>query len=272
MNLHLITDGHVHVYPFMSIRKVLDSAHRNFFESSEQSAPSNAVGMLFVADPEGVNGFERLAAFGNKLEAEAPSDWSRLSNDSISVVLRRSSGASVVAIRGQQLITSEGLEVLGIGYAPHLKSGETLANTVNQIRRVGGWSILAWGVGKWLGRRGRMVTDFVISESGSPDIMLADNGGRPWCWTRVPQFDVAKERGMRIVAGTDPLPLRGEECRIGSYGFRHQLQCDADESILDAFSRMLRNPENTMQITGPPMRLGSFFSSQLGIRLRPVMP
>ena len=269
-NLQFIADGHVHIYPFMSIQNVLDSAYRNFSDFCELSNQNGSVGFLCIADPDNVNGYDRLLAIDKFSGPDAVENWVRLDEDSRSVVLRHSSGADIVAIKGQQLITSEGLEVLGIGYNATLKSGLTLPNTVAKIRNTGGWSVLAWGVGKWLGRRGRLVTDLIMSESESADVMLTDNGGRPWCWSRVSQFELARERGMRILAGTDPLPLKGEECRIGSYGFSHQLKRNAGESMLGAFCRMLEDSEVAVRMTGPNMSIGRFVSNQLRLRLRPV--
>ena len=269
-SLQFIADGHVHIYPFMSIQNVLDSAYRNFSDFCELSNQNGSVGFLCIADPDNVNGYDRLLAIDKFSGPDAVENWVRLDEDSRSVVLRHSSGADIIAIKGQQLITSEGLEVLGIGYNATLKSGLTLPNTVANIRNAGGWSVLAWGVGKWLGRRGRLVTDIIMSESDSSDVMLVDNGGRPWCWSRVSQFELAKERGMGILAGTDPLPLNGEERRIGSYGFTHQSTRNAGESMLDAVSRMLENPVGEFRTTGPHMGVSRFISNQLRLRLRPV--
>lgn len=268
--LNLTADGHVHVYPFMSIQNVLDSARRNFSKFCELEKQSDAVGLLFVADPEGLNGYDRFVSIGENGGPEAADDWTRLNNDSRSVTLRHSSGAVITAVKGQQLITSEGLEVLGMGYDATLKSGLTLSSTIAKIRHAGGWSLLAWGVGKWLGRRGRLVNDLIIAERGSTDIMLADNGGRPWFWVRVPQFEIAKAEGMRILAGTDPLPLRGEEYRIGSYGFSHRIECGTDESLVDAYSRALQKPENEFQLIGPRMGISRFIANQVSLRLRTV--
>ena len=268
--LNLTADGHVHVYPFMSIQNVLDSARRNFSKCCELAKQSDAMGLLFVADPEGVNGYDRFVSISSNGGPEAAEDWTRLYNDSRSVTLQHSSGAVITAVKGQQLITSEGLEVLGMGYDATLKSGLSLSSTVAKIRLAGGWSLLAWGAGKWLGRRGRLVNDLIIAERGSTDIMLADNGGRPWIWARVPQFDIAKAEGMRILAGTEPLPLKGEEYRIGSYGFSHRVECDIDESLVDAYSRMLQKRDNESQLFGPRMGVSRFVAKQVNLRLRPV--
>jgi len=264
----LFVDGHVHIYPFMSIQSVLDAASRNGSRLRDSSSTNYEVGVLLVADPVGVCGFDRLVRHGNDCSSEETGHWLCEDCDERSVTFRQSSGTKIIAIRGQQLITHEGLEVLGIGYNAELPSGLILAKMVERISAAGGLSIIAWGVGKWIGRRGRLVTDMIISETGRPDIMLADNGGRPWCWSRVPQFETAAERGMRVVAGTDPLPLKGEENRVGSYGFRMRVDQPAGQSIVDTFRNTLGNQDSIIQTIGEHMTIGGFVSNQLRLRLR----
>jgi hypothetical protein len=260
----LIVDAHVHIYPFMSVQALLDAAERNLF-AGVNGAPQTRSGVLLVADPEGVRGYARLL---DRPDAEDTGAWRREQSDARHVTFRKNGGARVTAVRGQQLITREGLEVLGIGHDAELASGLPLGRMVAQIRAAGGRSILAWGVGKWLGRRGRALTSLIIAEAGQPDVMLADNGGRPWCWSRVPQFETAAERGMRVLAGTDPLPLAGEERRIGSYGFRIRARDDGDPAPPQALWRALEAPDTPLQIVGTPMPVSGFVANQLRLRLR----
>src|SRR5690606_9902142 len=125
--------------------------------------------------------------------------------------------------------------------------GLPVADIVERIRAAGGLAILAWGAGKWLGDRGRVVDDVIARESGRTDVMLADNGGRPRLWPRVPQFETAAEHGLRVLAGTDPLPLRGEERRIGSYGVRVRVRGPGGPAALQD---VLRRPEVPGEIVG----------------------
>jgi hypothetical protein len=252
----------------MTIESVIDSAYRN----SRPLASGDHDGCaLFVADPDGVQGYRRLLECARELKEKvsSPPSWGMLDEDGRSFRIQHSSGASIAAIQGQQVITGEGLEVLAIGPTGFVTSGQSLAKTVDQIRGFNGLSILAWGVGKWIGRRGRLVTDFVLSERGAPDIMLADNGGRPAIWHFVRQFSVAREYGVRILAGSDPLPISGEERRIGSYGFHVSMQERAGETIVDAVRRTFEDPDTQISLTGKRVSLQQFISSQVGIRFRP---
>ncbi|HEX2140152.1 MAG TPA: hypothetical protein VHG33_10610 [Woeseiaceae bacterium] len=262
----LVVDAHVHIYPFMPVRAMLDAAGRNLFRLNGSAAAEGATkrdGVLLVADPDGVAGYERLLAEPG--EGEGGSTWRRDHGDDRSVTFTRDD-ARVTAIRGQQLITSEGLEVLGIACDARLRSGFPLEDMVARIRAARGWAIVAWGAGKWLGRRGRLLTKLIEAEAGRPEVMLADNGGRPRAWSRVPQFEVAAKQGMRVLAGTDPLPLAGEEQRIGSYGFRIRVRADRTRPA-ESLWRALET-DTPIEILGRPMPVRGFLANQLRLRLQ----
>lgn len=253
--IDLRVDAHVHVYPFMSVAATLDAAAHNLFE---EHAGGPRHGVLLVADPEGVDGWERLA------RSARAGRWQRVGIDGDAVTFRRDDDVELAAVKGQQLVSREGLEVLGTGCRARVPSGLPVADIVERIRAAGGLAILAWGAGKWLGDRGRVVDDVIARESGQTDVMLADNGGRPRLWPRVPQFETAAEHGLRVLAGTDPLPLRGEERRIGSYGVRVRVRVPGGPAALqDA----LRRPEVPVEIVGRRVTTPRFAAGQLRLRL-----
>lgn len=255
----LVVDAHVHLYPCMPVRAMLDAAARNLFRTNGGAAPH--AGLLLVADPDGVPGYERL------LGEQDSGGWRREHRDERSVTFSRNGGPRVTAVRGQQLITREGLEVLGIACEERLESGLPVAEMVGRIRAARGQAIIAWGAGKWLGRRGRTLTKVIEAEAGRPDVMLADNGGRPRAWSRVPQFETAAERGMRVLAGTDPLPLAGEEQRVGSYAFRIRVPAADCTAPADSLWRALAT-DAPIEIVGRPMAARGFVANQLKLRLR----
>jgi hypothetical protein len=265
---NFIADGHVHLYPTVPLDGLLDIVSGNISQLQSRPDP-NHLAVLVVADPEGVQGYERLQRYHIEQQAlRADASWLQEADDECSFILRRDLGMRILVIRGQQLITREGLEVLGAGYAGDIPSGLTLRQTIDRISTAGGWSTIAWGVAKWLGKRGRIVSDLIASEAGREDVFLGDNGGRPKWWSLVRQFEQATERGMRILAGTDPLPLNGEARRIASYGFRIHGDRTDGESILTAFRRALCIQREPVLTLGQRMGSSRFISNQLGLRLQ----
>ena len=79
--------------------------------------------------------------------------------------------------------------------------------------------ICPWGFGKWLGARGKLISD--LAQRKPEQFNLGDNGGRPWLWAWVPQFG---NKRPKVINGSDPLPLLGEIKRVGSYGIKFDLQ------------------------------------------------
>jgi hypothetical protein len=257
-DLHV--DAHVHVYPCMSIAATLDAAARHLVDG-HAPPEETPLGVLLVADPENVHGWERLA------DSAGTGRWRRLQADGSVATFGRGGRDELAAVRGQQLVSREGLEVLGTGCRERIPSGLPLQELVARIRAAGGLAILAWGVGKWLGRRGRIVDGVIAREAGRGDVMLADNAGRPRLWSRVPQFEAAAERGMRVLAGTDPLPLPGEERRIGSYGFRVRVPV-ARNAAVQALGAALARRDVPIEIVGRRVAARDFVARQLRFSLR----
>ena len=56
------------------------------------------------------------------------------------------------------------------------------------------------------------------AEPGS-GFALGDSGNRPQSWPAPPHFDIAMDRSIPVLPGTDPLPLTAEHLRTASFGF-----------------------------------------------------
>lgn len=253
----LYVDAHVHVYPCMSLASVLDAAAQNLLRGRPPSPPP--AGVLLVADPDGVPGYARLAA-----DAIGPR-WHRMQADGRVVNFVNESGIVLAALPGRQLVSEEGLEVLGAGCGDRIRSGQPLAELVEAVRAAGGLALLAWGVGKWLGRRGRVLDRVIAEQAGRRDVMLADNAGRPGLWSYVPQFAAAARCGLRVLAGTDPLPFPGEARRIGSYGFRVRVPAAPGDAARMLW-RALETPGVPIEIVGRRMSARDFVAGQLRLR------
>ncbi len=121
---------------------------------------------------------------------------------------------SIVA--GRQIVTAERLEVLTAGAAPAVADGRPLAAVIDELTAAGALAIIPWGAGKWLGRRGRLVSE-AAGRMTAPMLFLADNAARPGCWPPPRVFREMERRGKAVLRGSDPLPLSGEEKRAGAF-------------------------------------------------------
>ena len=188
----LLVDGHVHLHDSY------DEAR--FFETACANLSRHGTGRptLLLAE---MGGQEIFARWRNGNVA-----WPiRATDEAVSFLV----GEKLLVIAGRQIVTAERIEVLAIG-CEKIPDGLTLNATIASVRDTGAVPVLPWGVGKWIGKRGRLVAKAAARDR----VLLADNAGRPPGWPRPRLFEQHV-----ILRGTDPLPLSREQERIGKYGF-----------------------------------------------------
>ena len=125
------------------------------------------------------------------------------------------SGGELLLIPGRQMVTYEALEILEVGTESDLPSGHAVDYLLNAIRERGGIPVLPWSPGKWTFRRGRQIRNlidayipgkFVLSVSS----LLPRSSPLPGL------LKLARGAGYVVAAGSDSLPLPGEERYVGS--------------------------------------------------------
>lgn len=263
-SLDAFVDAHVHIYPSVALASVFSAVLRH--AAARARAQEARASFLVLAEPDGVDGFGRLLALAEGARP-APAGWTAVGIGDGEVRFRHERGFEAVFARARQLVTAEGLEVLAVGADRRMRSGEALARTLERVRAAECWAVLAWGAGKWVGRRGRLVDEAVRIEAGSGDVFLGDNGGRPRLWPRIRQFDLAAERGMPILPGSDPLPVPGDERRIGSYGFEIGLERSVRRPLHDVLRCALTESAGPVRVSGRRVDLVRFAGNQLRLRL-----
>jgi len=213
MNSSIAVDSHVHLYDCYPVAEFLDTAYNNL---SRAAAPaSNAVDcVLLLADPAADDSLERLRRFQDRPASERRGWAVESTGESISLRARRDDGATLLLVAGRQVITTEKLELLALGTTETVADNMPLPDTIAQARTVGALPVLAWGVGKWLGRRGRLLR--ALAEADPESFHLGDNGGRPWFWPRPAVMRVARSRPL--LAGSDPFPFLHDLERVGRHG------------------------------------------------------
>ena len=267
-----IIDCHVHLYDCFDIHEFLTGANRNLRSAGHELGSSEDLMSILVLTETGrENGFERLKLLARGQqgsERKLDREWRvrLVPGDMSAVIATNRSNQDLLIISGRQVISSEGLEVLALATDRELADGRPLENLVRKINAMNAIPVIPWGVGKWLGRRGRILKRFL--ESGvNHDFFLGDILGRPVFWPRSSLFHIADSHGIRVLPGTDPLPLKSETRRAGMCGFHieHPICLSRpSESVKEA----LRCDELVIQ---PFLRRESvwrFFRNQIQIRSR----
>ena len=259
-----LVDAHVHIYGCFQPTEVLDSAAANFKRAAvswPQDGPS--AGMLLLSESAGHHWFaEQAAAGGAELGG-----WrlSLLAEESVTLAARRGDEMLYI-VAGRQLVSEEGLEVLALMSSAQLPDGLPLRRLLEEVAAAGAVAVIPWAVGKWLGRRGRLLTA-LLEDAAAPAFYLGDNGGRPLFWRNPGHFRRAARAGIPVLPGSDPLPLPGEATRVGSYGFalpglRLDARRPADSLRRGLHQGAMVRPYGALE---KPLR---FFRKQLALRRR----
>lgn len=220
-NGRTLVDAHAHIHDCFDLGRFLDSAAANF---SAASGGTDAFrGVLLLTEGEGEDRFTDLAARARAGRDAvglpgAAAGWTFETTREDHALLARKAAWTLVLVGGRQVATSDGLEVLVFGTRERFLDGRPLLDVLGLARVMKRLHAIPWGAGKWLFRRGRMLSGILASGPGS-DFSLGDESGRPVFWPRVRHFEEARRRGIRVLRGTDPLPFADEVSRAGSFGF-----------------------------------------------------
>lgn len=207
----ILADTHVHLYRGMPLPEALLGAAANMqMLTRRYGLPESAFGALFLTERQDCDAFHEIQQLRDpRLRVTV------LSGSELAVSFG-GSGMALRIIAGRQVATTERLEVLALNTLTQFPAGLSLPDALRAVQEAGGFPVLNWSLGKWLGSRGKRVRQAV--ESLTPgEGSVADVIGRPWGWPTPGIFRCAARRNLPILAGTDPLPLAGEERFIGRF-------------------------------------------------------
>ncbi|QBR38565.1 hypothetical protein ETW23_21930 (plasmid) [Leisingera sp. NJS201] len=206
MSEWILADGHVHLYACADRDLFLEAAWRNLSAGARGLDAARWDACLFFTETARDNAFDTLCT----AEAAAlPAGWRlrRLPEDSAAaVLLREQDGAALTVIAGRQVISSEGIEVLALATVRRFCDGRPAAALLGELQAAGIPAVLPWGVGKWLGRRGRLVAELLQTQA-APGLFLGDNAGRP----RAGQCHPCSGAGRRFFREPTRCPCRGQK-------------------------------------------------------------
>lgn len=262
-------DAHVHIYDCYDLEEFLNAALKNFNTTAQKSGYSQAeTALLFLTETSKDHYFQKLI---ESIQSDGNSnlmlkDWSLLgTQENCSVYAKHSTGQGIFIFAGRQVVTVEELEVLALLTAEEFSDRLPIETTIQQVISKGGIPLIPWGFGKWMGERGTIISRLLEQKESFP-LFLGDNGGRPTFWSQPVYFKQAKERGLKILPGTDPLPFASESWRPGSFGFAIQGSLDFNKPA-QSIKEILLDPNTQLQCYGTletPLR---FIRNQIAMQL-----
>ncbi len=218
--MSILIDAHIHIHPAMNLDRLLDAAWKNFGSVQRKLFPDAAhySFVLMLAEGKKNNVFSKLCKIAETSAENQKGTWKIISTEEQESVRAIRHERQIVLIAGRQLISSEKLELLSF-FSPKIFPDNTysLSELATLVTNEGGIPLLAWGVGKWLGKRGKVIKSF-IQHPPVPQFFVGDNGNRPVFWPYPKLLAQAEKRGILSLAGSDPLPINNHDQRAGTYG------------------------------------------------------
>ncbi len=267
----ILVDAHVHIYDCFNIDLLLDSALSNFQEvATEYAGDDTSLSyMLLLTEGPKESWFQNLSAqLAVRQQSKITAHWSAKTggdDNSLLVVHNDYPEQQIHIVAGHQVVTTENIEVLALFMPKALREGLSLPATVAMIQQAGGIPVLPWGVGKWLGKRGKIIKKFLLNQDHG-HLFVGDNGGRPQFWPTPNNFHVAQKTGVAVLPGSDPLPLASEAARVGSFGFLLQDHGLAAASPPAYLKKALLSPQLTISPFGSLQKSRLFFANQMRLR------
>ena len=219
----IIMDTHVHIHDCFNLTNFLDSAYENCkAEACRLGKGEQFIGALFLTETSRDHWFQRLVSYTDKKETSSAnniSTWSfHRTGEKNSLLAQSVSGGELIVIAGRQLVTKENLEVLALGTDCVFHDGISIKNAIEIVREQGAIPVIPWGFGKWWGRRGKVLSEVLLSQERT-HLFLGDTSARPGFLPYPSHFTQGQKQGVRILSGSDPLPLASEFWRPCSTGF-----------------------------------------------------
>ncbi len=210
-----LVDAHVHFYPEFTATTFLYSAARNFAAAAQRCGVADYVGILCLTETASEHWFDELLT-NARATGSLGEGWHLEELDKGQAVRASHAGAQVIIAPGQQIVTSEDVEVLSLCCATRVGDRLPLVETITAVEALDAITVLPWGFGKWWSTRGKIVRAAYLSNHDH--LFLGDNSGRLRSTPRPTLFATAERMGGRVLPGTDPLPFVSEQTKPGIFG------------------------------------------------------
>lgn len=227
--MQLIADTHVHLYDQYNPEQLLAHARQNL----RKLAPNADAHLLCIADRVGFSSFKAL--YESDAETWGGASLSRSANI---LRLETPDQPPLLMLACRQMQTAERLEMLAMGTFEELPDQLSLEESLAAASEAAPLAVLPWAFGKWLFKREKTIQNFLEKHS-SNELVIGDSALRPHCLPTPRLLKNAQKSGYTVLAGTDPLPVPGEEQWIGTFGDLLKAEKLTEAAIVTA----LKHPE-----------------------------
>ena len=264
----LFIDAHVHFHSVFQPHRFLNAACENFQRCFPCHPDESWIGVLLLADTDSQDTIKLL-------KDSSIDGWTlQPTQDECAWLAVRDGCAKLVLVAGRQIETAERLEVMALATNDSFREGRSINETLQRVCSSGAIPVIPWGFGKWSFERGSIVGKLVRSLSAGElaldcEVFLGDNGGRARMLGAPRLFALAADLGVRILPGSDPLPLTWHVEKAGSYGFSLPASCD-ERRPATQLKELLETDRSQPPTHGDLQPAGVFVRNQLAMQLRKI--
>ncbi len=248
----IIADTHVHFYPCCLISKAFHALLGNL-----SALDPSATKVAFLTERKECCFFSDLRSGRIPLPhifsvEETPEEGAlRILED----------GKPVLYIfAGRQTATAERLEVLSLTSDTIIEDGLPARDIIDKVNDEGAIPVIPWAFGKWTGKRHGIVKELIRTHN-SDKLLIGDSSMRPSFLPASPLITSARNKGIPVIAGSDPLPFNGDEYYMGRYATL--IDGTIDESTpVTSIRKLLRSGNKTISTTGSRCNIVSVITRQ----------
>lgn len=223
----IVADTHIHVYPAYATEQLWTRAARNLDRLAPGKTRSAVCRCLCLAEPQNGRAWETLP----RLPLRKGFAWRFVPAEEAGAGrLVHPEEGELWIFSGRQIVTAERIEILALTLDGSVENGLPADQTIEQIRRQHAIPVLSWSPGKWMGKRGRCVAD-LLERIPPEHLCIGDVLLRPRGTPEPARMRKARQKGFRILAGSDPLPFPGEEEQAGRYATRLETAFDPRQPV-----------------------------------------
>lgn len=227
----LFIDSHVHVYPSYRADRMLAAFRKAVRRHGAET------GVMMLVEREGTDVFAEWAE-GRGL----PAGVAVARREEAAFLLRTPGEPDVAVVSGRQIACSERVEILALGTRATFRDGMAADDAVAAARDADALPVLAWGVGKWLFSRAKVV-DSLLRHWPAEELAVGDTSLRPVFWPTPGPMAQAPTLGRRVLHGSDPLPPTFEETRAGQWGDLTEAALSEDLPLRSRILSVLRDDD-----------------------------
>lgn len=262
----IFMDAHVIIHKCFNLNTFMDAALANFKAAAGRfRGPGENERVLVLAEPEGMNWFERLSGYADRYINPWIDRWEiKKTGDPEALRLVHATEEHLFLVAGRRIITREKVEILALFTLETFADRKPASDLVKAILENGAIPVIPWSPGRWREKEVRRLLE--AAPAGS--LFLGDAPDDPGLGGLPVLLKTPEEKGgIRVLAGTNPGPIRSEQKRPGSFGTAIFEKLNVVNPSRHLKS-LLKNPETRVERYGKRMSALESFGKRTALRFR----